>query len=40
MIHPTEYMLMLDENFRQKAAVSIKSGLEKYLIDSTVKPVD
>lgn len=40
MIHPTEYMLMLDENFRQKAAVSIKSGLEKYLIDSNAKPVD
>lgn len=35
MIHPTEYMLMLDENFRQKTAVSIKSGLEKYLVGNT-----
>ena len=34
MIHPTEYMLMLDENFRKKAAASIRSGLEKYLLEN------
>ena len=31
MIHPEEYALLLDENFRQKAATSIKNGLENYL---------
>ena len=31
MIHPEEYALLLDENFRQKAAESIKNGLENYL---------
>ena len=34
MIHPVEYNLLLDEDFRQKAAVSIKNGLEKYLIEN------
>lgn len=37
MIHPTEYTLMLDENFRQKAAVSIKKGIEKYLLNNKDK---
>lgn len=32
MIHPSEYMLMLDENFRQKAALSMKKGIENYLL--------
>lgn len=35
MIHPTEYMLMLDDGFRQKAAGSIRLGIEKYLINNT-----
>lgn len=34
MIHPEEYSLLLDENFRQKAATSIKNGLESYLLHS------
>lgn len=38
MIHPQEYQLLLDENFRQKAAVAIKNGLEAYLIKSAQKP--
>lgn len=34
MIHPEEYKLLLDEEFRQKAAKSIKKGIEQYLLDS------
>ena len=34
MIHPEEYKLLLDKDFRQKAAESIKSGLEQYLLNS------
>ena len=34
MIHPEEYSLLLDEEFRQKAAISIKNALEKYLLNS------
>lgn len=34
MIHPEEYKLLLDESFRQKAAKSIKKGLEQYLLNS------
>lgn len=32
MIHPEEYKLLLDEEFRQKAAEAIKKGLEQYLL--------
>lgn len=34
MIHPEEYKLLLDETFRQRAADSIKKGLEQYLLNS------
>lgn len=34
MIHPEEYSLLLDENFRQKAADSIKKALETYMLNS------
>lgn len=34
MIHPDEYTLLLDENFRQKAAESIQHALEIYLLNS------
>ena len=34
MIHPQEYKLLLDENFRQKSAESIQKGLEKYLLQT------
>ena len=37
MIHPEEYKLLLDENFRQKTAESIRDGLTEYLLRS-VKP--
>ena len=36
MLHPTEYMLMLDENFRKKTAASIRAGLEQYMTESTL----
>ena len=32
MIHPVEYNLLLQEEFRSKAAESIKQGLESYLL--------
>ena len=32
MIHPDEYKLLLDENFRQKAAEALKKGIEAYLL--------
>lgn len=32
MIHPTEYTLMLDENFRQKAAEAVKNALAEYIL--------
>lgn len=32
MIHPDEYKLLLDENFRQKAAEALKKGIETYLL--------
>lgn len=35
MIHPEEYQLLLNDSFRQKAATSIKNGLEKYMLNST-----
>lgn len=35
MIHPVEYQLLLDENFRQNAASAIKLGIEEYLINSS-----
>ncbi len=38
MIHPEEYQLLLNENFRQNAAVSIRKGLENYLINSINQP--
>lgn len=38
IIHPEEYHLLLDENFRKNVALSIKKGLESYLINST-KPI-
>ncbi len=31
MIHPSEYTLLLDEKFRDKAVTSIKNALENYL---------
>ncbi len=34
MIHPDEYKLLLDENFRQKAAESVRDGLKQYLLNS------
>ena len=34
MIHPDEYKLLLDENFRQKAAESIRDGVKEYLLNS------
>lgn len=34
MIHPDEYKLLLDENFRQKAAESIRDGVQEYLLNS------
>lgn len=34
MIHPEEYKLLLDENFRQKAAESIRDGIKEYLLNS------
>ncbi len=34
MIHPDEYTLLLDENFRQNSAKSIKNALEDYLLKS------
>lgn len=34
MIHPVEYNLLLDENFREKAAISIKTALETYILDN------
>ena len=34
MIHPEEYKLLLDENFRQKAAESIRDGVKEYLLNS------
>lgn len=34
MIHPTEYSLLLDESFRQKAANSIEKAIETYLLKS------
>lgn len=37
MIHPTEYTLLLDENFRQKAANSIKNGIAQFLSDNCLK---
>lgn len=32
IIHPKEYQLLLNDEFRQKAAISIKNGIEKYLL--------
>ncbi len=34
MIHPEEYKLLLDENFRQKAAESIRDSIKEYLLNS------
>ena len=34
MIHPQEYSLLLDKNFRKKAAESIQKALETYLLNS------
>lgn len=34
MIHPYEYTLLLDENFRQSAAESIAKGIKNYIINS------
>lgn len=34
MIHPQEYQLLLDNDFRQKAAQSIKNGIERYLLQA------
>lgn len=34
MIHPEEYSLLLDDNFRQKTADSIKHGLESYVLNT------
>lgn len=35
IIHPEEYQLLLNDDFRQNTAVSIRKGLETYLINST-----
>lgn len=34
IIHPEEYQLLLNEEFRQKAAIAIKTGLEQYLLNN------
>ena len=34
MINPEDYQLLLQEGFRQKAAVALKNGLETYLLNS------
>ena len=34
MVHPKEYTLLLNDNFRQVIAESIKDGLEQYLIEN------
>ena len=34
MIHPYEYTLLLDENFRQSAAESIEKGIRNYILDN------
>ena len=34
MIHPDEYSLLLDEQFREKAANSIEKAIEAYLLKS------
>lgn len=34
MINPNDYALLTQDSFRQKAAQAIKSGLEKYLLNS------
>ena len=34
MIHPDEYKLLLEENFRQQAAEAITDGLKEYLLNS------
>ncbi len=36
MIHPQEYQLLLNEDFRQKAALSIAEGIKTYLLNSTI----
>ena len=35
MVHPTEYALLLDNNFRQIIANSIKNGIENYLKETS-----
>ncbi len=36
IIHPEEYQMLLNEDFRQKVAESIKAGLENYLLETTL----
>lgn len=36
IIHPEEYQLLLNNEFRQKTAESIRKGIEKYFLDSTI----
>ncbi len=37
MIHPSEYTLLLDEKFRDKAMSAVKNALESYIIESVNK---